>query len=261
MHGERVPELSRTGSSVSTVTRPMLEALPGGDTQPLPYVLASQPGFVPDTFGLLHTRAADGGISYVIDGIPLLTVPVGQFSSFIPMRLVQQLRIITGGFPAEYGFGMGAVIDVTTRHAIGGPSGQAQLVYGSYQTVIPSFNYAQEVGKVSVITGGSFETTERGLDPPSVSPILHDKMMTGSGFARVDYILGEHDRVEVIALYSQTHYQVPIDPTILPLSDAPSGATRGNDSYGNPPTVFVPYSANPIEDERDMLLAASYAFL
>jgi outer membrane receptor protein involved in Fe transport len=258
VRGERVPALSLTGSSVSIISRPMIESLPGGDTQPLPNILVTQPGFVYDTFGLLHTRAADGGISYVIDGIPLLTIPIGQFGNFIPTRLVQEMRVITGGFPAEYGFGMGAVVDVTTRHAIGGAAGQAQVVYGTYQTVIPSFSYSQEFGKVSLVVGGNLETTDRGLDPPSASPILHDSMLTGTFFARADYLFNSQDRLELLSAFTQTHYEIPIDPTLLPLSAAPPGSVRGSDSYGNPPPQFVPYDANPTEDERDLLVAASY---
>jgi hypothetical protein len=236
----------------------MLDALPGGDTQPLPNVLATQPGFVNDTFGLLHTRAADGGVSYVIDGVPVLTLPLGQFGNFVPMRLVQELHIMTGGFPAEYGYGLGAVIDVTTRHAIGGPAGQAQVLYGSNQTVIPSFNYSQEVGRASFLVGGSFQTTQRGIDPPSVSPVLHDMMQSGSAFGRADYLLGDHDRLELLAAYTQTLYQVPIDPTMLPRSEAPPGAVPGPDVYGNPAPQFVPYNANPTEAERDVFAAVSY---
>jgi outer membrane cobalamin receptor len=259
VHGDRTPPPPpRTGASVHVLTRPMLESLPGGDTQPLPNVLAAQPGFVNDTFGLLHTRSADGGVSYVIDGVPLLMIPLGQFANFIPMRMVQELKITTGGFPAEYGYGLGAVIDVTTRRAVGGPNGQAQIVYGSYQHVEPSFNYSQEIGRASVLVGGSFETTTRGLDAPAASPILHDDLLMGNGFTKFDYRLGERDRIEILATYMQAFYQVPIDPTLLPLSAAPPGAIRGPDAYGNVPPPFVPYNANPTESEHDVFVAVPY---
>jgi hypothetical protein len=236
----------------------MIESMPGGDTQPLPAILATLPGFVPDTFGLQHSRAADGGVQYVIDGVPLLTIPLGQFGNFVPVRMVQELKVTTGGFPAEYGYALGAVVDVTTRRAVGGPDGDAQVLYGSYQRVVPSFNYSQEIGKVSFLVGGSFETTERGLDPPAASPILHDRMLQGSAFARADYLLGDHDHIELLAGYLQSLYQVPIDPTLLPLSDAPPGAVRGYDSYGNPPPPFVPYNANQTEAEKDLFVAVAY---
>jgi hypothetical protein len=63
-------------------------------------VLATQPGIVNDTFGFgVHTRGADGNVAYVIDGIPILTVPLGQYGvgNFVPTRLVQTLKLTTGG--------------------------------------------------------------------------------------------------------------------------------------------------------------------
>src|SRR5580700_11366597 len=127
-----------TGTSEAVVTRQAIDSLPGGDQQPLSQVIGTQPGFVTDTFGFgLHARAADGGLQYVIDGIPLLAPPLTQWAStesFIPTKMVESLRIITGGFPAEYGDGLGGVIDITTRRAPDVPSTDAQVTYGSYNT-------------------------------------------------------------------------------------------------------------------------------
>jgi hypothetical protein len=261
VQGTRVPAPSKTGASVTTLSRPMLESLPGGDTQPLAYAIASQPGMVADTFGFgVHARGADGGILYVIDGIPLLTVPLGTYGvgSFLPVRMVRSLQLTTGGFPAEYGVGLGAVVDVTTRHAVGGAHGDVQVAYGTNDLFLPSFDYSQEIGRLSLFVAGNYESTSRGLDPPSVSPVLHDGLTAGSGFARLDYEIDRSDRAELIASFTQSQYQIPIDPTVLPLSDAPPGAVRGNDAYGNPPPPFVPYDGNPTDAERDVFVALSY---
>jgi hypothetical protein len=251
-----------TGTSESVLSRQTIASLPGGDTQPLAYVLATQPGFVADTFGFgLHVRGADGGLLYVIDGIPLLAAPLGEWGAtmgFIPTRLVQNVRVLTGGFPAEFGSGLGAVIDITTRHALGGPSGEAQVAYGSYGTTDYALNYAQEIGKLSLFAAGDFRNTKRGFDPPSVTPILHDDMTSGNAFVRLDYRLRETDHIEFITTFNQSRFQIPIDPTLLPLSQAPPGAVRGPDAYGNDPPPFVPYDANPVETERNVFAAVSY---
>jgi len=251
-----------TGTSESVLSRQTIASLPGGDTQPLAYVLATQPGFVADTFGFgLHVRGADGGLLYVIDGIPLLAAPLGEWGAtmgFIPTRLVQNVRVLTGGFPAEFGSGLGAVIDITTRHALGGPSAEAQVAYGSYGTTDYALDYAQEIGKLSLFAAGNFQNTKRGFDPPSVTPILHDDMTSGNAFVRLDYRLRETDHIEFIASFNQSRFQIPIDPTLLPLSDAPKGAVRGADAYDNDPPPFVPYDANPIENERNVFAAVSY---
>jgi hypothetical protein len=168
------------------------------------------------------------------------------------------LKLTTGGFPAEFGYGLGAVVDITTRSALGLSAGNVQIAYGTYRFVEPSFDVSQQIGKVGYFVTGTFETTSRGLDPPSVSPILHDDMIAGSVFGRVDYEASARDHLELLTAYNPSRYQIPIDPTVLPLADAPPGAVRGPDAYGNLPPPFVPYGANPTDVEQDLFAALSY---
>ena len=134
-----------------------------------------------------------------------------------------------------------------------------QLAYGSYQLVEPSFNFSQQSRQARLLRHRRFETTSRGLDPPSVSPILHDNLQSGSAFARVDYALDRDEHLELLATFNQS--QLP-DPhrsrRCCRCPMAPPGAVRGPDSYGNPPPPFVPYGANPTDTERDVFVALSY---
>jgi len=261
--GDRAAPPGQTGSSVSVLSRKEIEALPGGDALNLSQIMLTQPGFTNDTFGgdgLLHIRGEELGVLYVLDGIQIPGGLVGQFVDVLPTGLVQSLRLITGGQPVEYGPNVGGVVDITTRHGTADPQGAVQMVYGTYQKAQPSAWYSQAFGNVDVFASARFLTTQRGLDPPAASPILHDALMSGDAFARIDFRPDDHERIEVLARYSQQHFQIPIDPTLLPLSEGPPGATRGNDIYGNSPPPFVPYNANPTEAERDLFAGVSYSY-
>ncbi len=259
VHAQRTtPPPTRSAESVAVVSRQTVDTLPGGDNASLTQVLATQPGFVADTFGALHARGAHGDLTFEIDGVPLPAAASAQFETAIPTRLVENLQILTGGLPAEYGWELAGVVDVTTRHGTPKPEGEVQIDYGSNQLIEPSAVWSQDFGTVSAFAGGSFQSTDRGLDTPAASPILHDQLLSGNGFARIDWLASPHDRIELIGNYTQNRYQIPIDPTVLPLSDAPPGATRGPDAYGNPPPTFVPYDANPTESERDTFATASW---
>jgi outer membrane cobalamin receptor len=262
VHGDRAAATGQTGASVAVMSRKDLQALPGGDAQSFTEVLLTQPGFTPDSFGpdgVLHVRGAEAGVLYVVDGIPLPGGLAGQFADVLPTRIVESLRTFTGGIPVQYGPNSGGVISVATRRGTGEPQGEAQMVYGTYQRIQPSAWYSQALGKADVFVQGSFLDTKRGLDTPVASPVLHDAQQSGNAFARIEYGPGEGERLELLARYSQDRLQIPIDPTLLPLSDAPPGATRGPDRYGNDPPVFVPQGANPVERERDLLVAVSYS--
>lgn len=264
VRGDRTTPRGQTGSSVVVLSRKDVQTLPGGDTQTLTQIMLTQPGFTNDTFGpdgVLHVRGEEAGVLYVVDGIQIPVGLAGQFVDVLPTGLVQSVRLITGGQPVEYGPNPGGVIDVATRHGTASPEAGVEMVYGSYQKLQPSAWYSQTIGKTDIFVSGAFLSTQRGLDPPAVSPILHDAMTSTDAFARIDYRPDERQRLELLARYSESHLQIPIDPTLLPLSDGPPNAMRGPDIYGNEPPPFVPYNANPTEGERDLFAALSYSYV
>jgi len=251
-----------TGGTATVVSRERLEELPGGDTQTVAQVVEMQPGTVADSFGSsIHVRGADGAILYVVDGIPMFAPAVGtkaQLLDTLPTRLVQNLQVFTGGFPVDYSYALGGVVNITTRRPAETPTGEVQLTYGSYNLTDLAANYSQSIGKLSIIASGDFVSTARGLDTPDAIDVLHDNRRGGNGFIKSDYQLDSKNRLSLVASYQQDHFQIPIDATMLPLSDAPPGATRGNDVYGNPSPQFVPYDANPTDTESTLFASLSY---
>jgi outer membrane cobalamin receptor len=256
------PDPALLGASATTVTREQVEALPGGDNQTIADIVTMQPGTVADSFGSnIHVRGADGAITYVVDGIPISTPPlgtVGQLLNTLPIRLVQNVTVYTGGFPIEYSSALGGVVDIQTRRPTVDPTGEAQITYGTYNFTDVALNYSQTIGKLSVFASADYVSTVRGLDTPNAVGVLHDYRSGGNAFAKLDYEFDSSNRLTLVATYEQDKFQIPIDPTMLPLSDAPPGAIRGNDVYGNPPPPFVPYDANPTDFERTFFAALSY---
>ena len=256
------PDPALIGSSATTVTREQLESLPGGDNQTIADIVTMQPGTVADSFGSnIHVRGADGAILYVLDGIPMFTPAlgtIGQLLNTLPTRLVQNVQVYTGGFPVEYSYALGGIIDIQTRRPAVNPTAEVQITYGTYNLTDVALNYSQAIGKLNVIASADFVSTNRGLDTPDAIAVLHDYRIGGNGFAKLDYEIDSRNRLALVATYQEDKFQIPIDPTMLPLSDAPPGAVRGNDVYGNPPPPFVPYNANPTDLERTFFAALSY---
>jgi outer membrane cobalamin receptor len=256
VYGTRDPA---PGATMAVVTRANIEALPAGDSQVLSDVIATQAGVVRDVFGLelFHIHGLEYGISYYVDGIPVMYGAAESFADVVPTRLVEKINLITSGMPVEYG-ASGGVVELTTRRPSDRPAGDVQILYGTYDTLQPSANYSQSFGKWDVLVGGHYLTTDYGLNAPQATPIVHDAETAGAAFGKVDFHASAHDRFELLTEWQAHSYQIPIDTTIEPLSDAPPGAVRGTDVYGNAPPVFVPYTANPTEQEQDLLAAVSY---
>ncbi len=259
--GER-PDPALVGASATTVTRQTIESLPGGDNTPVTQLVAMQPGVVGDSFGSnLHFRGNDGAVLYVLDGIPMLSAPVGtvgQLLNIIPTRLVQNMQVFSGGFPVEYSYSLGGVIDIRTRKSTAEPMADIQLTYDTFSSTDVAVNYSQQVGKLGIVASADFLTTSRGLDTPDAVAILNDQRTGGNAFAKLTYEMDSRDRLELVAVYEEDKFHIPIDPTMLPLSSAPPGAIRGNDVYLDPPPQFVPYNATPTDFERTFFAGLSY---
>jgi len=255
---QMAPLPAQDATTSSTVLRRDIEALPGGTSLSLNDVVATQQGITRDAFGSIHVRGNFAGLQLRIDGVQLPPAIQNRLQQLIEPQIVAEARVIVGGLPAEYGQNVAGVIDVLTRRPEGPFHGDAQLLYGTYQNVQGQANVAGTVGPVHLLVAGSLETTNRGLDPPAASPILHDSLQQGNVFLRADTDLSVHDRLELLGVYAQSHYQIPIDPTLLPLSQGPANAVRGTDRYGNSAPTFVPYDSNPTQLEQELFVALSW---
>lgn len=108
-----VPLINKDGgSSGGTVTRDDLAKMPGRDATSLAVTVG----------GVYQDAGSQGGISvrgsrssstfYFIDGIKV------RGSTNLPKAAIQEVQVITGGLPANYGDATGGIISITTR----GPS-------------------------------------------------------------------------------------------------------------------------------------------
>jgi outer membrane cobalamin receptor len=238
-------------ASASHLEREDIQALPRGDSASVNEILATQPGFVYDALGQIYVRGNHANVQYQLDGVPLPDSVSGLFGEFLSPRLVENMEILTGGLPAEYGQRLSAVVNLNSRRPSPDGEGQAELRYGSFNTWTPSAFYGQKLGKVSFLTGGSFNWTDRGLDPPNPDVLVNDQSKQGRFFGKVDLDLGEHDHFTALVSYSHNFFEIPVDPTLIPGNTTP-------DKYGNPPPPYFPPDTRQTETENDLFGIASY---
>jgi hypothetical protein len=246
------------GTSTSTLSGREIRALPGGTTRSLNDVIATQPGITRDNYGAIHVRGNFAGLQLRVDDIPLPPSVQDRLQQLLDSQIVDRADVIVGGLPAEYGQSVAGVVDLQTRRPGPQPDGELQLSYGTYNQLLGQASGAGRAGPLSIVAAGSIGTTQRGLDAPAATPILHDRLRDGHALLSADDRLSAGDHLRLVAAYAESDYQIPIDPTLLPLSAAPPGAVRAVDQYGNAPPPFVPYDANPTENERDLFAALAW---
>ena len=160
--------------------------------------------------------------------------------------------------PAEFGDRLAAVVNINTRHGSDVPDGLLQLRYGSFQTVEGSGWYARRFGRLAVFVGGSYLQSQRALDAPAVTPILHDDGRSGRAFLRLDWQQSERNRVELFASYAYSFFQIPLYPMVVPLDPSQPNLVRPVDQYGNESPPFIPHDTNATETENEVFVAASW---
>ena len=254
----RVAAPSKSASSVSTLTREALKALPKGEDLAITEVVSTQAGFVQDAFGNVYARGNHANVQYQIDGIPIPDSVGNLFAQAIPVRLIDSIEILTGGLPAEFGNRLAAVVNIASRSGGSAPDGLVQIRYGSFQTIEPSAYYSRSVGRFSFFVGGSYQQSQRALDPPAVTPILHDDGRAGRAFFRVDWKPSDSDRLEVFGSYAHSFFQIPIDPTVAPLDPLRPSHVRPVDEFGNSSAPFLPRDTDATETENEVFVTASW---
>ncbi|HSP19009.1 MAG TPA: TonB-dependent receptor plug domain-containing protein, partial [Myxococcaceae bacterium] len=238
-------------SSATQIQREDILSLPRGDSASVNEILALQPGFVFDSLGQLYVRGNHGNLQYQLDGVPLPESVSGLFGQFLSPKLVENIEVITGGLPAEYGQRLSGLVNLNSRRPPTEGEGQAELLYGSYATVTPSVFWGQKVGSVSYLTGGSFTWTNRGIDPSNPTSYVWDQSQQGRVFGKVDVDFNDRDHLTALIAYSHNQVQIPVDPTQVPGSTA-------EDAYGNPPAPYFPPNSRQTETENDLFGIVSY---
>ena len=91
------PSLGATSYGVDQAT---IQALPGGDNQPLNQLILQVPGVVQDGFGQLHVRDDHNGLEYRINGT-ILPEGLAVFGQTLSPRLINSFNLLTGALPAQ----------------------------------------------------------------------------------------------------------------------------------------------------------------
>lgn len=159
--------------------------------------------------GEFHIRGSHGQYTYYLDGAPLPESVSGSFSDLIDPKNIESLRVLTGGFPAEYGNNLAAVFDVTARAGQPGrPRGFGQQLVSSFSTYESTMQFGGGVPRFQYFISGLRNFTNRRLDPVTQDP-LHDDGADSVLFGKFDYEAGPHDRIVLDTAHTDAFLQLP----------------------------------------------------
>jgi hypothetical protein len=213
-----------TGSTIYRFDKTDIDKLPLGDATPLNQVLLRAPGVVGDSYGQLHVRGDHANLQYRINGV-VIPESISGFGQALDTRFADEVNVLTGALPAQYGYRTAGVVDIRTKGADLANAGSVDVVVGSRGHVETSANIGGTEGNLQYFVTGSWLKNRIGIENPTPeSDALHDDTRQGKGFAYLSYLLGERSRVSLMLGSAQSKFQIPNVPGQSP-SFTLAGAT------------------------------------
>ena len=172
-------------------------------------VVDAQPGWLQEANGVLHPRGSEYDVQFVMDGLPMTENRSPGFAPPIESSEVDSMRVLTAGFPAEYGRKLGGVVEVSSpKNNPAGLHGEFEAEGGSFSTASGSgaLFYSRRENRFS-ISGDGFHS-DRYLDSPVLQNFTNAGNAGGisSSYER-DFSNG--DRVFLTFAKHVVRYQVP----------------------------------------------------
>ena len=207
---------TQTGASTYTIDAQALDDQPGGTNNPLNQVLLQAPGVAQDSFGQIHIRGEHNNLQYRLNGI-ILPEGISVFGQTLNPRLADQVELITGALPAEYGLRTAGIIDIRTRDGGIEPGGSVSLYGGSHGTLEPGVEFGGAAGSIRYFVSGDYLQSGLGIESPDGrSDPLHDRTRQGQGFGYFEDIIDPSSRVALILGTSREQFQIPDQPGQTP---------------------------------------------
>src|SRR3954470_18935907 len=147
-----VPSL---GATRYTIGPDRLDSQAQGEDAPFNQTLLRFPGVAQDSFGQLHVRGEHANLQYRIDDV-LIPESIPGFGQVLETRFADNISLITGALPAQFGFRNTGVIDIHTKSGAAFQTSEASIYMGSFDTIKPSFEFGNVTGKLSSYVSTSY---------------------------------------------------------------------------------------------------------
>ncbi|MBL6614704.1 MAG: TonB-dependent receptor, partial [Reyranella sp.] len=156
------------GATVYDFSQRQIENVPLGQSAPLNQVLLRAPGVVQDSFGQIHVRGDHANLQYRLDGVQL---PEGLslFSQFLMTRSIDQMQLLTGALPAQYGLRTAGIVDIKVKSGTTDPSAEVAVTGGSRNYSQPAFSYGGRSGIFDYFATGQYIHNGLGIENPTSS--------------------------------------------------------------------------------------------
>jgi len=200
---------SRTGTVYTIGSQSISEQSSPQPGRGILSVVDAQPGWLYEANGVLHPRGSEYDVQFVVDGLPVTENRSPAFAPPFESGDVDSMRVMTAGFPAEYGRKLGGVVEITSpKNAPIGLHGEFDAEGGSFSTgsAHAALFYANGANRFSV-SGDGFHT-DRYLDPPVLGNYTN-RGNAGGFSTSYERDFSSNDRLLITVTQHAVRYLVP----------------------------------------------------
>ncbi len=207
------------GASQYLIDQQAIQQLPLGDATPLNQVLLQAPGVVQDSYGQLHVRGDHADLDYRIDGI-IIPESIAGFGQSLDAHMIDQVQLLTGALPAQYGYHTAGIVDITTKNGGQGEGGSIGVTTGSFGTFNPEFSFYGNEDRWSWFVTGNFLENDVGIENPTADRnAIHDHTDQSKGFGYLSYLVSDDARLVFMFGTADNRFQIPNNPGQQPVYD------------------------------------------
>jgi TonB dependent receptor len=208
-----VPSL---GATRYTVGPDRLDSQSQGENAEFNQTMLRFPGVAQDSFGQLHLRGEHANLQYRIDDVQL-PESIPGFGQVLETRFADNISLITGALPAQFGFRTTGVVDIHTKSGAAFQQGDASVYGGSFDTIRPSLEYGNVTGNLSYYGTGSYLHNGIGIENPTrtANPI-HDDTDQYRMFGYSSYIIDDTSRFVLLTSGYHGDFEIPNTPGLTP---------------------------------------------
>ena len=211
--------LPKIGTNTYEFDRETIETLPQASNASVGTLLQQAPGVNQNSAvsfeGPVHVRLEHGFIQYRINGILLPDGATG-FTQILDTAFINNLALVTGALPAQYGFRTSGLVDITTRSGFT-QGGEVGVYGGGREVITPYFNYGGTVGSTEYFVTGRYFQSREGIENPTSSVnAIHDNTGQEKFFGYASTLLDDSARLTFISGSSLSRFQVPNNPAQVP---------------------------------------------
>ena len=210
------------------------EGLPAQMGRSLSDLVNAEPGWLYEANGVLHPRGSEYDVQYLVNGLPLTANHSPAFAPPLESNDAESMRVMTAGFPAEYGRKLGGVVEVTAPNDP--PSGLHVIAAaggGSFSTADGYLGIGYGHGANQFMLTGNVGATDRYLDPPVIANYTNHGSTDGFT-ATYSRDLTDRDRLRLSIRQGEVRYLVPnelVQQEAGQRQDATAAETSGQVDY------------------------------